>query len=105
MKKKTIFGVLLACGFLAATGCVSINSSAISDSSKGTAGQVIHATVSGDPGILRLMAPKDLTVQANKALLSQCPSGRLTNVQTQLSTRDFFGFVQLYKIRATAVCQ
>jgi len=101
---RKLLGVGLLLGFVATTGCVSINSSSISES-KGTTGQTVHATVSGDPGILHLTAPKDLTVQANKALLAQCSSGHLSNVQTQLSTRDFLGFVQLYKVRATAVCQ
>lgn len=102
---KKLMMVALFSGFIATTGCVSINSSAISESAKGSNGQTVHVTVSGDPGILHLTAPKDLTVQANKALLAQCSSGRLTNIQTQLSTRDFLGFVQLYKVRATAVCQ
>ncbi len=102
MKKLLAFS--LFAGLVATGGCVSLNSSTISDSN-GTTGQTVHATVSGDPGILHLSAPKDLTVQADKALLSQCSSGRLTNVQTQLSTRDFLGIVQLYKVRATAVCQ
>jgi hypothetical protein len=101
---KKLLGVVLLSGFIATTGCVSINSSAISES-KGTAGQTVHVTVSGDPGILHLTEPKDLTVQTNKALLAQCSSGRLTNIQTQLSTRDFLGIVQIYKVRATAACQ
>jgi hypothetical protein len=74
---KKLLGVVLLSGFIATTGCVSINSSAISES-KGTTGQTVHVTVSGDPGILHLTEPKDLTVQANKALLAQC-SRRLGN--------------------------
>lgn len=102
LKKMALLSFLI---FLTATGCVSINSSSITGTGKGTSGQPIHVTVSGDPGILHLMAPKDLTTKANKELLSQCSSGHISNVQTQLSTRDFLGIVQIYKVRATAICQ
>uniref|UniRef100_A0A7C3LSH5 Uncharacterized protein n=1 Tax=Leptospirillum ferriphilum TaxID=178606 RepID=A0A7C3LSH5_9BACT len=52
-----------------------------------------------------LTAPKDLTAKANPSLLAQCPSGRLVNVRTQLSDRDYFWIVQVYKLRTTAVYQ
>ena len=86
-------------------GCVSLNSSSISEVSNASSGQTVKVTVSGDPGILHLVAPKDLTQKANQELLSKCSSGKLTDVQTQLSTRDFLGLVQIYKVRASAVCQ
>ena len=90
-------------GFLG--GCVSLNSSSISEIENASSGQAVKVTVSGDPGILHLIAPKDLTQKANQELLSKCSSGKLTDVQTQLSTRDFLGIVQIYKVRASAVCQ
>lgn len=86
-------------------GCVSLNSSSISEVSNASSGQTVKVTVSGDPGILHLIAPKDLTQKANQELLSKCSSGKLTDVQTQLSTRDYLGIVQIYKVRASAVCQ
>ena len=105
MKKVTTSLVLLitSLGFLG--GCVSLNSSSISDVSNASSGQAIKVTVSGDLGILHLIAPKDLTPKANQELLSKCSSGKLTDVQTQLSTRDFLGIVQIYKVRASAICQ
>jgi hypothetical protein len=102
--KKTI-ALALGAGLLAMTGCVSIESSSISDSPRGTAGTVVHVTEQGDLGVLHLSSPTDLTEKANKDLLAQCQSGRLSNVQTQLSDRDWVGIVQVYKLRATAVCQ
>ncbi|MHB1927470.1 MAG: hypothetical protein ACYCRD_09430 [Leptospirillum sp.] len=56
-------------------------------------------------GLLHLTAPKDLTAKANKDLLTKCTSGRLSNVLTQLSDRDYFWIVQVYKLHATAVFQ
>ncbi len=105
MKKITQRIALLTIGLGFLGGCVSINSSAISEVSNASSGQAVKVTVSGDPGILHLMAPKDLTQKANQELLSKCSSGKLTDVQTQLSTRDFLGIVQIYKVRASAVCQ
>jgi hypothetical protein len=102
--KKTI-ALALAAGLFTMTGCVSIESSSISDSPRGTAGTVVHVTEEGDLGVLHLSSPTDLTVKANKDLLAQCQSGRLSNVQTQLSDRDWVGIVQQYKLRASAVCQ
>ncbi|AFS52673.1 hypothetical protein [Leptospirillum ferriphilum] len=105
MKKivPTLVLVMASIGFLG--GCVSLNSSSISDVSNASSGQPVKVTVSGDLGILHLVAPKDLTQKANQELLSKCSSGKLTDVQTQLSTRDFLGIVQIYKVRASAVCQ
>ncbi len=105
MKKfaQTLALLTATLGFLG--GCVSLNSSSISDVSNASSGQAVKVTVSGDLGILHLVAPKDLTQKANQELLSKCSSGKLTDVQTQLSTRDFLGIVQIYKIRASAVCQ
>jgi hypothetical protein len=97
---------LFAGAFLfAMTGCVAIQSSAISDSPNGVAGTSVHAEETGEYGILHLSEPKDLTIIADQALMGQCASGHLSNVQTQLSIRDWFLVVQVYTLRATAVCQ
>jgi outer membrane protein OmpA-like peptidoglycan-associated protein len=82
-------------------GCVVIQSSAISGRRAG--GQAVSASTS-DYGILRLTVPYGLTTKVNSQLVSQCPSGELTNVQTELSMRDFL-LVQLYNLSAGALCQ
>lgn len=97
--------MLFAAAFFAMTGCVSIQSSSISGSPHGITGNTVHVSEQGDLGILHLNSPKDLTVKADQDLMSQCSSGHLSNVQTQLSIRDWFFIVQVYKVRATAVCQ
>jgi hypothetical protein len=102
---KKMIALALFTGLLAMSGCVFIESSSISDSPRGTAGTVVHVTEQGDLGVLHLVAPADLTSKANTDLLAQCQSGHLSNVQTQLSDRDWFWIVQVYKLRATAVCQ
>lgn len=102
---KKLIELALVTGFLAMAGCVTIESSSISDSPKGTTGTVVHVTEQGNLGILHLTSPTDLTAKASKDLLAECTSGRLSNVQTQLSDRDYFWIVQVYKLRATAVCQ
>lgn len=102
MKNRT--GLMLAAFLISVTGCVSIESSGISDSPKGVSGTEVRVTEQGDFGILHLTSPTDLTAKANQDLLSKCSSGRLSNVQTQLSDRDWLGIVQVYKVRARAIC-
>ena len=91
---------LLAIVSLMYSGCVVIQSSAISQ--RGEAGQPISANAS-DYGILRLSAPYGLANQADTQLAAQCANGELTNVQTELSMRDFL-IVQLYNLSAAALC-
>jgi hypothetical protein len=87
---------------LSLSACVFVNSSAISESTgSGSPVKVEY----GDYGILHLMAPSDLTSSANAALVKQCQSGMLSNVQTELSVRDWFLIVQYYTVDATAVCK
>ncbi|MHB1285946.1 MAG: hypothetical protein ACYCYP_05175 [Leptospirales bacterium] len=102
MKKMILLSFLVV---FSIAGCVSVDSSSITGATRGTSGQPIHVTYTGDLGILHLTIPKDLTSNTNKELLALCSSGHISNVQTQLSTRDFLGFVQVYKVRATAVCE
>ena len=87
---------------LALSGCVFINSSAISEAEGG--GTAVGATFSGY-GILHLSEPANLTPGANADLIKQCQSGHLTDVQTELSMRDWFFIVQYYTVTANAVCK
>ncbi len=105
MKKKTLVAVSAAIALSLFGGCTWINSGAISESKTAASGTTIHATVTSDFGLFHLTSPKDLTEKANQALLAQCQSGTMTDVQTQLNVRDFFLLVQVYKMRATAVCK
>jgi outer membrane protein OmpA-like peptidoglycan-associated protein len=102
MKGPTaLAGVSAGMVILMLSGCVVIRSSAISG--REHTGQPVSASSSGY-GILRLTAPYGLTTAVNAQLVSQCPSGKLTNVQTQLSMRDFL-LVQLYAVSGSALCQ
>jgi outer membrane protein OmpA-like peptidoglycan-associated protein len=83
------------------SACVWIQSSTIGETT-GTGSAV--SAVSSDYGILRLSKPEGLTAAANADLAKQCSSGLLTNVQTQLSMREWL-IVQYYTLSANAVCK
>ncbi len=86
---------------LSLSGCIFMRSSSISDSAgKGTT----VSTQASDMGYLTLIAPADVTQMAATQLLGQCASGKLTNVQTELTVRDFFLIVQQYQSSANGVC-
>jgi hypothetical protein len=87
---------------LSLSACVFIQSGSISESTGG--GTTVKAEYS-DYGILHLTAPADLTSHANGALASQCQSGMVSNVQTELSMRDWFAIVQYYTVTTAAVCK
>jgi hypothetical protein len=87
---------------LSVSACVLVHSSAISESTGG--GSPVNAKFS-DYGLVYLTAPANLTADANAALAKQCQSGMLSNVQTELSMRDWFGIVQYYTVTATAACK
>ncbi len=87
---------------LSLASCVMLNSSSISESSGG--GSPINAEYS-DYGILHLTAPSTLTADANTALASKCQSGVISDVQTELSTREWFGIVQYYTVNVTGSCK
>ncbi|HEY6394798.1 MAG TPA: hypothetical protein VIX12_05220 [Candidatus Binataceae bacterium] len=93
------FAASLFCG----TGCVRIMSSAISDSNRTAAGREVSAQ-NQDMGFVEVVAPPTLTTGANATLASQCPSGKFTNVQTELTLRDWFAIVQVYTVNADAYC-
>jgi len=90
--------VLAIC--LTVSGCKFLLSSSISERSG--SGQTV-AGVESSFGVLHLTVPQDLTTFTNMDLVRQCPSGRLTNVTTELKFREWFLF-QYYKVSASAVC-
>jgi hypothetical protein len=87
---------------LSLSGCILIYSSAIS--SKSGNGAAVSAQAS-DMGYLMLVAPQNLTQTANSQLMAQCSSGKVTDVQTELNVRNFFGIVQLYTLNVAGLCQ
>ncbi len=94
-----ILAALLAC-CVQAYGCVVVESSAISD--RAGAGNPISSSAS-DFGFLRLVAPQGLTQTALANLLSNCASGKVSGVTTELSMRDFI-IVQSYNVSVSGVC-
>ena len=84
------------------SGCVMVHSSAISESTGGGSG--VSAEYS-DYGFLHLTEPLNLTTNASAALLKQCQSGMVSDVQTELSMRDWFLIVQDYTVDVSGVCK
>ena len=94
-----LLGALLAgCGL--AYGCVFVQSSAIAD--RAGAGNPITANAS-DLGYLHLVAPQGLTQTALANLLSNCATGKVSGVTTELQMRDFF-LVQSYNVSVSGTC-
>ena len=96
---SVILAVLLA-GCVQAYGCVVVQSSAISD--RAGAGNAISSSAS-DLGYLRLVAPQGLTQTALANLLSNCATGKVSGVTTELSMRDFL-IVQSYTVTVSGTC-
>ena len=94
-----LFAVLIA-ACAGASGCVMIQSSMLS--SRLGAGSPISTSTS-DFGYLHLIAPSGLTQAAGANLLSQCASGKMSGVTSELSMRDFI-LVQYYTVSANAFC-
>jgi len=94
-----ILAALLA-GCVQAYGCVFVRSSAISD--RAGAGNPISSNAS-DLGYLYLIAPQALTQTALANLLSNCATGKVSGVTTELSMRDFF-IVQSYNVSVSGTC-
>jgi outer membrane protein OmpA-like peptidoglycan-associated protein len=84
------------------SACVMIHSSTIGQTTG--SGTPVSAAQS-DYGILHLTKPEGLTSTANADLLKECQSGLLTDVQTQLSMRDWFLIAQYYTLAANAICK
>jgi len=97
-----LLGPLIIGISLSLSACVLIHSGSISESTGG--GTAVKAEYS-DYGILHLTAPANLTSNANAALASQCQSGMISDVQTELSMRDWFAIVQYYTVTTAAVCK
>ncbi len=86
---------------LALSGCFLVDSGTIS--STPAKGNLMTASAS-DWGILHLTAPQGLTSTVNSQLISQCPSGKVSNISTELATREFF-LAQMYTVTANGHCQ
>jgi hypothetical protein len=94
-----ILAAVLA-GCVQAYGCVFVQSSAIAD--RAGAGAPISSNAS-DYGFVHLIAPQGLTQTALANLLSNCATGKVSGVTTELSVRDFF-FVQYYNVSVSGTC-
>ena len=104
MRRVALLFGALAVGTLLSislSACVFIHSSTIGQSTG--RGSAVSA-VDSDYGILRLTKPQGLISTANTDLLKQCQSGLLTDVQTQLSMRDWL-IVQYYTVTTAARCK
>ena len=97
---NSILGTAMLAGCAVTYGCVFVQSSAIADRSG--AGNPISANAS-DLGYLHLVAPQGLTQTALSNLLSNCATGKVSGVTTELQMRDFF-IVQSYNVSVSGVC-
>jgi hypothetical protein len=102
MGKQTMKRLALTAGFLATmslgTGCVSHFSHSVSASAS-TQGTPVESEASG-MGILMLTAPD---LDASTELKAKCPSGKLSNVETQATMRNWF-VVQAYSVTVKGIC-
>ena len=99
-RRNSIVVAALIAGCAQAYGCVFIQTSTISD--KGGPGNPISASAS-DLGYLHLVAPQGLTQTALANLLSNCATGKVSGVTTELTMRDFL-IVQSYNVAVTGTC-
>jgi hypothetical protein len=100
---KSLNAIFLAAAFAAFVqlcGCVFVQSSSVSE--RGGQGNPISASAS-DLGYLHLVAPQGLTQTALSNLLSNCATGKVSGVTTELTMRDFF-IVQSYNVSVTGTC-
>ena len=93
-----VAAILAACA--QTYGCVFVQSSAISN--RTGAGNPISGNAS-DLGYLHLVAPQGLTQTAFSNLLSNCATGKVSGVTTELQMRDFF-IVQSYNVSVSGTC-
>jgi hypothetical protein len=61
-------------------------------------------TAASDFGILGLSLPAGLTRTANLQLVMECQGGKVTNVQTELSMRNFL-LAQVYDVAVSGECE
>ena len=97
--KSIVIAALLALS-VQSYGCVVVQSSAVSD--RAGLGNPISASAS-DLGYFRLVVPQGLTQTALANLLSNCATGKVSGVTTELSMRDFF-IVQSYNVSVSGTC-
>jgi hypothetical protein len=98
MTKQIVLTVgFVACAFFG-SGCVQHYSHAVSASTS-TQGSPVVAEASGI-GVLALTVPD---LNASDELKTKCPSGKLSNVETTASMRNWF-FVQAYSVEVHAIC-
>jgi hypothetical protein len=81
------------------SGCVAHFAHSVSASTS-TQGAPVTAEASG-VGILMLTVPD---LDASGDLKSKCTSGKLSNVETSGSVRNWFGIVQAYSVEVHAIC-
>jgi hypothetical protein len=98
---KTWLVAPIAASALMLSGCIFMQSSSISDSAG--KGNPVSAQAS-DLGYILLVPPSNVTQMAADQLVNQCASGKLTNVQTELTVRNFLSIVQQYQASANGVC-
>jgi hypothetical protein len=101
MKVLKLLTIPLLAIVMGLSGCVMIESSAITGGS-GSGKSV--TTSASDFGILYLTLPDGLTSKANSQLAGQCQSAKLTNVQTELSMRNFI-LAQVYDVTVSGQCE
>jgi hypothetical protein len=91
----------IAASALMLSGCIFMQSSSISDSAgKGSP----ISTQASDMGYIMLVPPGNVTQMAADQLVNQCASGKVTNVQTELTVRNYLSIVQQYEASANGVC-
>jgi hypothetical protein len=101
LSRLRVAGIALA--LFGLSGCFYMMSGTISSNSGSVGTNTPVSASSTDWGILYLMIPNGLTQTANTQLVGQCPTGRISNVATQLTVRDFF-VAQMYTVSATGNC-
>jgi hypothetical protein len=86
---------------LALSGCYVVHNGSIS--SAAAKGTKVSSSAS-DWGILHLTAPQGLTSTVDSQLLGQCPTGKVSNISTELASREFI-LAQMYTVSADGYCQ
>jgi hypothetical protein len=94
--RRGLLGVALA---LLCSGCVRHYAYSVSG---GTSFEGKRVNIEGGGvGLLWLTAPD---LDASDELRSKCPSGKLSNVVSQATVRDWFWTVQVYEVYVRGVC-
>jgi hypothetical protein len=90
----------LASFVLTLGACVSPYACSVSDGASwsGRAFEFTHEGV----GFLMVTAP-DMDVTS--AVMSRCPTGRVSHVVTQGTVRNWFGFIQVYDLTLRGLCE